>query len=164
MDYAKVKKETAYDVLYLYDVMENLGYMCNSSVVLFDTPLDVLFPKFIASRYAKGIEEGNPHYLIGFTGVEITQDLLNKRYESNWYFTLGDIHYWVGYAIALIQWYTMYTFEDILRKVPLSEWYYMFEVYHTMDESHLLSWADEVFFNNDLTSPEYRYLLYGRKG
>ena len=27
MDYTMVKSETAYDVLYLYDVMENLGYM-----------------------------------------------------------------------------------------------------------------------------------------
>lgn len=91
MDYFSVTRKTAYSASYVEEVMENLGYMCHCSVVLFHTPLEVLIPKFLESPFAYGIEHGNPHYMVGYHGMEIAERLLGKRYHSNIYYTEGDI-------------------------------------------------------------------------
>lgn len=145
MNYMKVQGAVAYEPSYVEEVMFNMGYMCHCSVALFNTPLEELFPKFIDSPFAYGIEHGEPHYMVGFSGKEMAEGVLHKRSSVKYYFDMGNIYMWVGHSIALVQWYTGYPFKRILEMQPLSVWYYMYNVYHTMDESKLLEWADGVF-------------------
>lgn len=160
MDYFSVTRKTAYSASYVEEVMENLGYMCHCSVVLFHTPLEVLIPKFLDSPFAYGIEHGNPHYMVGYHGMEIAERLLGKRYGSNIYYTEGDIWFWVGRSLALVQWYTCYKFKALLDMQPLEYWYHIYRVYHTMDESKLLDWAGGVYLA-DRNSEYYQYLIHG---
>lgn len=148
MDFSKVKGRTAYDAIYIDEVMEHFGYMCHCSVVLFNTPLEEFFPKFFDNYLCRGIEEGNPHYLVGYSGKEMAEMVLGRHSDVNNYFDIGSFWMWVGRSIALVQWYTSHSFKTILEMQPLPVWYYMFRAYHTADESHLLEWADSVFIRH----------------
>lgn len=141
----KVEGVTAYDALYIDEVMEKFGYMCYCSEALFSVPLEKFFAKFLQSPLCRGIEEGNPHYLIGYSGKEMAELVLHRRTDIKFYFDMESIFMWIGRSIALVQWYTRYPFKTILEMQPLSEWFHMFVTYHAVDESHLLKWADEVF-------------------
>lgn len=43
---------------------------------------------------------------------------------------------------------------------PLENWYHIYGVYHTMDESKLLDWAGGVYLA-DRNSEYYQYLIHG---
>lgn len=160
MNFEKIKRETNYDVSYVDEVMTNFGYMCHSSVVLFKTPLEEFFPKFLDSPFCKGVEDGNPHFLVGYSGVEMAKEILGKHRKAGYYYTMGDIWTWIGRSIALVQWYTCREFKLILEMQPLSVWYQMYNAYHTMDESQLLDWAGGVFLC-DKDSWYYQYMIHG---
>ena len=132
----------SYRVTYLEEVMENLGFMCEGAISLFGIDLETLFSKFVDSEYSEGIEQGLCHWLVGFSGVEIVQNLFNVRAESNINYLAYTTEYWIGYALALVQWYSKLTFKEILEKIPLERWYRLYPSYHQMNENRLLELAD----------------------
>lgn len=105
----------AYNLLYLEDVMNNLGTMFDCAVRAANCDLTLFYEMFLSSGVASQIEAGNPRYLSGLSGMELMQLVLDKTLDK----TVPVLsyapfdrtpEYWAGWALAYYQWYRARTF------------------------------------------------------
>lgn len=121
------ENRVAYHLLYLEEVRDTLGKTFQLGVIGFGINIRDLSSKYVKSKYARGIEEANPHYLAGFLPWEIIKGLYGLESDDVVVRDYSDM-YWIGWAIALVQWYVNKPFSEILRIVPIDRWYHMYNV------------------------------------
>lgn len=128
-----------YDKMYLEEVMWNIGHLYQYSVDVLGVSIEKLTDDFINSEFAKGIERGNPHYMVGFTGSEILERLYSVEVPE-----VGIVprrEYWIGYALALIQWELGISFKEVLKKHSLERLNSLYPAYHCMDDGKIVSYV-----------------------
>lgn len=131
-------KIPAYDSIYLSKAARTMGNMLHDAVYVFDQDGNQFLQKFIQSDIAEQIEDGNPKYVAGRSGMElfveveerttgkVVQPLLIETYDRS------DA-YWIGWALAHYQWYTGRRFKDVLEVVPYREWAGLYKTLHEAD-------------------------------
>jgi hypothetical protein len=82
--------------------------------------------RFIQSGIAKYIEDGNPKYIAGRSGLELFLEVMErtsgKSYDVDYIVTYERSDaYWVGWMITQYQWYSGHSFKSILTVVPYEE-------------------------------------------
>lgn len=143
----------AYSELYLDDAMNNLGDMVEYAVCDLGYEPDQFFEWFISSGIADKFEKGNPKYVTGMSGFELTEAVLsatNIKYEK-----MEPVHiefkgreFWGGWILAYYQWFTGKRFEDIVKGgLPLSTVFSMY-ILHEADESKFVEAANEILNRN----------------
>ena len=140
----------AYNSLYLEDVMNNLGSMLDCAVNAAHCDLTVFYEMFLASGIASQIEDGNPRYLAGLSGLELMERVFEKSSDKPLpkmsYVPLDRTPaYWVGWALAYYQWYSARSFSFLQRNgLGFGTVFSLYPTLHEADLSKFVQVADTL--------------------
>ena len=146
----------AYNEMYVNDAQKILGHAVDFAVTTLNIDSDIFGNAFSVSTVSKQFEQGNPRYVAGINGCELTRMILSETHihfcdiEDAMYLD-KSAEYWAGWSLAFYQWYSSRSFFDILNAVPLSNIIMMYPVYHEMD---IMQFTDHM---NNLLKSAYPY-------
>lgn len=136
----------AYQEIYLSKAQSVLGdafdYAVNTCGIL-GTDFVKLF---IASSVSKRIENGEPAYLAGKSGIEIVREIVAEtkgqelEIEPQEHFGRSK-EYWIGWAIAYYQWYSGRKYSDIFKVLSFED---LQKMYYTLHEADITKFVDIV--------------------
>ena len=101
---------------------------------------------FIASSVSKRIENGEPAYLAGKSGIEIVREIVAEtkgkelQIEPQEHFGRSK-EYWIGWAIAYYQWYSGMKYSDIFKVLSFED---LQKMYYTLHEADITKFVDIV--------------------
>ena len=128
----------AYCQYYLAKCSRTVGFMLHDAVLVFGLDGSEFLRQFISCGIAEQIENGNPKYIAGKSGLELFFDVTGKNGDECT--SIGPIEnyeksdvYWVGWMLAHYQWYSGKSFEEILDKVPFEELLCLYKTLHEAD-------------------------------
>ncbi len=159
----------AYNKSYLDDAMQNLGDMLDYALVDCGYAPDEFFSWFISSGIAAKIENGNPKYISGMSGVELAREVIflttsnyptKKRIIKD--FTSRE--YWAGWILAYYQWYSGLKFFDMAENgLSLSEVLSLY-ILHEADQSKFVNTANEIISRHKLKKPSNLSIIRKARG
>lgn len=136
----------AYQEIYLSKAQSVLGdvfdYAVNTCGIL-GTDFVKLF---IASSVSKRMENGEPAYLAGKSGIEIVREIVKEtkgqelQIEPQEHFGRSK-EYWIGWAVAYYQWYSGRKYSDIFKVVSFDD---LQKMYYTLHEADITKFVDVV--------------------
>lgn len=141
----------AYDDSYLPYVMVNIAEMFDIGINLYGIPSELFYSRFLTSGVAWQIEIGNPNYLVGHSGHELAE-IVVERSGGGLFPQVEDAYslekspeYWAGWVLALYQWRSCRSFVEISRNgMPISKIIAMYHPLHEADPSKFCEMADEI--------------------
>nr|DAY85187.1 MAG TPA: helix-turn-helix domain protein [Caudoviricetes sp.] len=101
---------------------------------------------FIASSVSKRMENGEPAYLAGKSGIEIVREIVAEtkgqelQIEPQEHFGRSK-EYWIGWAIAYYQWYSGRKYSDIFKVLSFEN---LQKMYYTLHEADITKFVDIV--------------------
>ncbi len=136
----------AYQEIYLSNAMSSMAdafdYIVNDCNISGEDFVKML----IGSSICKRIENGEPAYLSGKSGIEIARECV--------YITTGKVldiepqdryerspEYWAGWAVAYYQWYSSRTYSEIFKAISFED---LLCMYPTLHEADITKFADIV--------------------
>lgn len=127
-----------YDEDYVAGVMENLGDMMDYAIHDLNFSGNEFAELFISSGIAKEIENGNPKFIAGMSGVELAREIIFKstgRYENQAMVYAMDKSqdYWVGWILAYYQWKVSRPFAKILEAISYDQILALYLTLHEAD-------------------------------
>lgn len=137
----------AYHEMYLNRAQKNLGSALHYAVNDCDIPGAEFLDMFSACDISKRIENGEPLYLVGKSGIEIARDVVELTtgrefsVEPKGHFGRTK-EYWIGWAVAYYQWISDRSYGEILRVVPYENLEKMYQVLHEADISKFVDIMD----------------------
>ena len=138
----------AYDETYIHGAQAILGHAVDFAVITLEVEPDAFGNAFAISDASKQFASGNPRYVAGMNGCELTRIVLDETHIS--YPAMEDAmfldkspEYWAGWALAYYQWFSGRSFMDILSAVPLSRIISMYPVFHEMDIAQFADSMDD---------------------
>ena len=138
----------AYQETYLSKAQAVLGDVFDYAVNTCGISGNDFVKMFIASSVSKRIENGEPSYLSGKSGIEIASDVmfettgryLEKEPEEH---MSRSPEYWIGWAVSYYQWYSGRRFSDIFKVLSFEDLRQMYRTLHEADISKFADIADE---------------------
>ena len=134
----------AYKKTYLNGAMHNLAVMMDCGVRKYGYPIQDFYEKFLSSEVAKQFANGNPRYLVGLSGAELADLVVQSSgcpisEKNDGTYTVGP-EYWAGWVLAYYQWLTRRSFAFIQRKgMDIKE---VIRLYYPLHEADLSKFAD----------------------
>jgi len=134
----------AYKKTYLNGAMRNLAVMMDCGVRKYGYSIEEFYEKFLASEVSRQFAGGNPRYLVGLSGAELADEVIESSggtvlKENDGTYTVGR-EYWAGWALAYYQWLSRRSFAYMLKKgLGISE---VMAMYHPLHEADLSKFAD----------------------
>ena len=134
----------AYQEIYLSKAQAVLGdafdYAINSCSI---TGSDFV-KLFIASSVSKRMENGEPAYLAGKSGIEIVVEIIAETKGQELHVkpieNFGrSKEYWIGWAVAYYQWYSARKYRDIFKVVSFED---LQQMYYTLHEADISKFVD----------------------
>ena len=128
----------AYNPIYLSKVSRAVGNMLHDAVYVFEINGNDFLQQFIQSGIAEEIENGNPKYIAGKSGLELFLEVMEKTtgtvpdtdlIES---YDRSDV-YWVGWMLTHYQWYSGRSFKTILDTVSFDDLCSLYGTLHEAD-------------------------------
>ena len=101
---------------------------------------------FIASSVSKRMENGEPAYLAGKSGIEIVREIVAEtkgqelQIEPQEHFGRSK-EYWIGWAVAYYQWYSGRKYRDIFKVLSFKD---LQKMYYTLHEADITKFVDIV--------------------
>ena len=101
---------------------------------------------FIASSVSKRMENGEPAYLAGKSGIEIVREIVAEtkgqelQIEPQEHFGRSK-EYWIGWAVAYYQWYSGRKYSDIFKVLSFED---LQKMYYTLHEADITKFVDIV--------------------
>ena len=143
----------AYNEMYLFTAMNNLGDAFEYVAYDLEMDKDRFLDLFISSGIATEFGNGNPKYLIGMSGPELVQEVLNSSgFETNnppySECAYKGIDFWCGWILAFYQWYSKRPFSNIARHIKMSDIEIMYEVYHEAAEEKFADTVETMIKEN----------------
>lgn len=134
----------AYQEIYLNKAQATLGEVFDYAINVCEMDGNYFVKLFLASTISKRLENGEPAYIAGKSGIEIVHEILSA--------TTGmeiscdpkeDLsrskEYWIGWAIAYYQWYSCRKYSEIFKAIPFSD---LQQMYYTLHEADITKFAD----------------------
>ena len=136
----------AYQEIYLNNVQASLGDMVDYGANLCGFSAESFIKLFLASSVSKKIENGEPAYLSGKSGVELAIEVVKETTGKDISIEIREQYsrsreYWIGYAIAYYQWYSNRKFKDIFKVFSFSD---LQNMYYTLHEADITKFAEIV--------------------
>ena len=134
----------AYKKTYLNGAMRNLAVMLDCGVRKYGYTIEEFYDKFLACDVSRQFAKGNPRYLVGLSGAELADTVVEASggsvLETNdGSYTVGP-EYWAGWVLAYYQWLTRRSFEYMRRKgLGIKE---VVSMYYPLHEADLSKFAD----------------------
>ena len=137
----------AYQEIYLSNAQAALRDAIDYAVNICNIPGEDFIKLFVVSSVSKRIENGEPAYLAGKSGIEIVNQVLEEtmgrtgmteavaRYERS-------CEYWIGWAVAYYQWYSGRRFREIFQAISFEDFQKMYYTLHEADISKFTDIAD----------------------
>ena len=136
----------AYQEIYLSKAQSVLGdafdYAVNTCGILGNDFVKL----FIASSVSKRMENGEPAYLAGKSGIEIVREIVEEtkgqelQIEPKDHFGRSK-EYWIGWAVAYYQWYSGRKYSDIFKVLSFEG---LQKMYYTLHEADITNFVDIV--------------------
>ena len=149
-------KTRAYDKFFLPGVMKNLGFAVDFAVNGCGVSADSFYDFFIASKVAKGIEDGSPLFVCGCSGTELALSVFERVGFSEKLVAVDSFvrferspEYWAGWILAFYQWETNLSFLKIRENVPFSQIVNMYEPLHEAPQEKFLDVMNELIKKKD---------------
>ena len=143
----------AYKKTYLSNAMRNLAVMMDCGVRKYGYSIEEFYNKFLASDVSRQFACGNPRYLVGMSGAELADCVVEVSggtvlNENNGTYTVGP-EYWAGWALAYYQWLTCRSFTYMFKKgLGINEVVAMYYPLHEADLSKFAIAADAIIKRN----------------
>ena len=140
----------AYSQTYLAKISRAVGNMLHDAVLEFSFDGSEFLDRFIQSGVAEQIENGNPKYIAGKSGIELFIEVIEKttgeRFDTELVesYDRSDV-YWVGWMLAHYQWYSGRTFRSILDTISFEELLGLYGTLHEADINKSYEVLDEHF-------------------
>lgn len=144
----------AYSPLYLNKSSRAVGNMLHDAVHEFGMNGTDFLKRFIQSGVAEQIENGNPKYLAGKSGLELFLEVMEKttgqvcNKEPAPSYARSDV-YWAGWMLTHYQWYSGHTFKSILDTIPYDELIGLYGTLHEADIQKSYEVLDTHFSNSE---------------
>ena len=151
----------AYDEDYLAGAQRILGDAVDFAVMSLGFEPNRFGNLFAVSDSSKQFAAGNPKYIAGMNGCELARKVLIDTQttfadiEDAMYLDKGP-EYWAGWALAFYQWYSSFSFMEILKAVPLEKIMEMYPIYHEMD---IMQFVDKIQEKMKLAYPQTKLRL-----
>lgn len=137
----------AYQEIYLSKAQSILGdafdYAINTCSIMGSDYVKL----FAASSVSKRMENGEPAYLAGKSGIEIVAEIIAEtkgqelRIEPQENFGRSR-EYWIGWAAAYYQWHSARRYSDIFKVISFENLQRMYDTLHEADISKFVDIAD----------------------
>lgn len=103
---------------------------------------------FVASSVSKRMENGEPAYLAGKSGIEIVvkviAETMGKEIDEEPQVQMGrSREYWIGWAVAYYQWFSSRKYGDIFKAVTFEDLQNMYYTLHEADVSKFVDIMDK---------------------
>lgn len=138
----------AYREIYLSNAQSALGDALDYAVNTCSIPGNDFVKLFLASSISTRMENGEPAYLSGKSGIEIARDVVRETtgkeltvqpQENMW----RSCEYWIGWVIAYYQWYSARKFSHIFKAIPFDELQRLYSTLHEADITKFVATADK---------------------
>ena len=139
----------AYKKTYLSGAMRNLAVMMDCGVRKYGYPIEEFYEKFLASDVSRQFAGGNPRYLVGMSGAEFADTVVEATggtvlQANDGTYTVSP-EYWAGWVLAYYQWLSRRSFVYMHRKgLGIKEVLGMYYPLHEADLSKFADAADTV--------------------
>lgn len=138
----------AYQEIYLNKAQSILADAFDYAVNTCNIEGEVFVKLFLVSPICKRMENGEPTYLMGKSGleivVEIVEKAMGKTIDKAPIESLGrSKEYWIGWAVAYYQWYSGRKYSDIFKVISFQELEKLYYPLHEADISKFVNIVDE---------------------
>ena len=136
----------AYQEIYLSKAQSVMGDVFYYAVNTCDIHGSDFVKLFIISSVSKRMENGEPAYLAGKSGIEIVREIVAEtkgkeiQIEPQEHFGRSK-EYWIGWAAAYYQWYSGRKYRDIFKVLSFED---LQKIYHTLHEADISKFVDIV--------------------
>ena len=143
----------AYKKTYLNNAMRNLAVMMDCGVRKYGYPIEDFYKKFLASNVSRQFAAGNPRYLVGMSGAELADSVVEASgdtvlSENDGSYTVSP-EYWAGWVLAYYQWLSRRSFTYMHKKgLGINEVVAMYHPLHEADLSRFAAAADSIIEQN----------------
>lgn len=136
----------AYQEMYLSKAQASLGDAFDYAINTCKIPGEDFIKFFTASSVSKRMENGEPAFLAGKSGIEIAVDVVldatGKYLDREPQEHMGrSREYWIGWAVCYYQWYSARSFSDIFKVLSFED---LQNMYYTLHEADITKFADIV--------------------
>lgn len=134
----------AYQETYLSKAQAALGDAFDYAINTCRIPGSDFIKIFTASSVSRRIENGEPAYLAGKSGIEIASDVVlettGKQLEAEPQEHFGrSREYWIGWAVSYYQWFSARSYSDIFKVLSYED---LANMYHTLHEADITKFVD----------------------
>jgi DNA-binding XRE family transcriptional regulator len=138
----------AYRETYLSKAQSVLGDAFHYAVNTCGIPGSDFIKLFVASSVSKRMENGEPAYLAGKSGIEIVVEVIaetmGKEVDDEPQIQMGrSREYWIGWAVAYYQWFSSRKYGDIFKVVTFEDLQNMYYTLHEADISKFVDIMDQ---------------------
>ena len=138
----------AYQEIYLSKAQAVLGEAFDYAVNTCSISGENFIKQFIVSSVSKKMENGEPAYLAGKSGIELVKDIVAETTGKELTEVPPDrldrsTEYWIGWAIAYYQWWSGRKYSAIFKAFSFDELQKMYYALHEADISKFADIADE---------------------
>ena len=136
----------AFQEIYLNKAQSVLGDAFDYAVNVCEIPGADFMKMFAASSISKRMENGEPVYVSGKSGIEIVLEVvyetMGKEIEILPQEHFGRTkEYWIGWAVAYYQWYSGRKYSDIFKVITYED---LQKMYYTLHEADVSKFAEIV--------------------
>lgn len=137
----------AYREIYLSKAQSVLGDAFHYAVNTCGISGSDFIKLFVASSVSKRMENGEPAYLAGKSGIEIVVEVIaetmGKEIDEEPQVQMGrSREYWIGWAVAYYQWHSARKYGDIFKVVTFEDLQNMYYTLHEADISKFVGVMD----------------------
>ena len=136
----------AYQEIYLSKAQSVLGDAFDYAVNTCNISGNDFVKIFTASSVSKRMENGEPAYIAGKSGIEIVMEIVAEtknqelQIEPQEHFE-RSMEYWIGWAVAYYQWYSNRKYRDIFKVIAYED---LQKMYYTLHEADITKFVDIV--------------------
>ena len=136
----------AYQEIYLNNAQSVLGDAFDYAVNTCGISGNDFVKLFLASTVCNRMENGEPAYLAGKSGIEIVIEVVAQTMgieisnEPKEHFGRSK-EYWIGWAVAYYQWYSCRKYSEIFKVLSFDN---LQQMYYTLHEADITKFVDIV--------------------
>ena len=137
----------AYQEMYLSKVQSVLGDAFDYAINTCGITGNDFVKLFTASSVSKRMENGEPAYLLGKSGIEIVMEIVaetkNQEVQIEMQENFGrSKEYWIGWAVAYYQWHSNRRYHDIFTVISFDDLQRIYDTLHEADISKFVGIVD----------------------
>ncbi len=152
----------AYNQLYLDDTRNHIASLFDYAILSCNNDMEEFYNKFLHSIVCSQIEEGNPYYLSGLSGIDLYSIIIEEKKLSSqlssqspgtpteYFVNLQSDIYWAASYLTYYQWFSGRRFRDINRVISFRSIVELYPFYHETDISCFVNFINSLF-----ASPNY---------